>query len=270
MIVSPYKLFNTKSIINSIAAIAMTLSCTSAFSLDASKAPGHNFPILTSSYLLQDFNSANLPEEVSITDNLQNAYFYTNCYTANNCHKGVPEGAIIFNTPSGLKATAHSDYPRVELRGKREFTIGGPLNASQSGEAYIVQNPQTKSIIFAQIHGDKPGGSELLKLRWKDGAIIAGTKTHYGDKESRSTLLSGIRLNDKIDYTIEARGSDSEMIVLVKVTAQGQTSTQTFTFQKSGWDGVNLYFKAGNYNQTSDAAGEASIVAYSALNINYE
>ncbi|WP_256350653.1 polysaccharide lyase family 7 protein [Pseudomonas gingeri] len=270
MMASPYKLISTKSIINFTAAITMTLSCTYAFSLDASKAPGHNFPTLTSSYLLQDFNDANLPEEISITNNLQNSYFYTNCYTSNNCHKGVPEGAIIFSTPSGLKATAHSDYPRVELRAKREFTIGGPLNASQSGEAYIVQNPHTKSIIFAQIHGDKPGGSELLKLRWKDGAIIAGTKTHYGDNESRSTLLSGISLNDKIDYTIEAKGSDNEMTLQVKVTAAGQTSSKTFIFPKSGWDGVNLYFKAGNYNQTSDTTGDVAIVAYSALNINYE
>ncbi|NWB99112.1 polysaccharide lyase family 7 protein [Pseudomonas gingeri] len=265
---SPGKLINSKFIINSIAAIAMTFSSTYAFSLDANQAPGHNFPLLISAYLLQDFNSANMPEEVPITDNLQNAYFYTNCYNANNCHTGVPEGAIIFNTPSGLKATAHSDYPRVELRGKRTFTVGGPLSASQSGEVYIVQNPQSKSIIFAQIHGDKPGGSELLKLRWKDGAIIAGTKTNYGDKESRSTLLSGIALNDKINYTIEAKGSANEMTLLINVSAEGKTSSQTFSFPKSGWDGVNLYFKAGNYNQTSDTGGDAAIVAYGALNIN--
>ena len=263
------KLNRVKYTTKYILAISVVMGCSNAFALDAGKAPGLNFPGLTSSYLLQDFNGMNLPEEVALTKNYQSSYFYSNCYSPNNCYRSVPEGSMVFFAPSGFKSTPNSSYPRVELRAKRTFNVGQEIDVEQSGSVYIVQNPKTKSIIFAQIHGDKSGGSELLKLRWKDGSIVAGIKSRFGDSESQSILLAGVKLNEKIDYKIEAKGKDGEMRLSIKVTVNGNTSIKEFSFQEAGWEGVNLYFKAGNYNQTSDPQGAAAIVAYSAINIEY-
>jgi len=263
------KLNRVKYTTKYILAISVVMGCSNAFALDAGKAPGLNFPGLTSSYLLQDFNGMNLPEEVALTKNYQSSYFYSNCYSPNNCYRSVPEGSMVFFAPSGFRSTPDSSYPRVELRAKRTFNVGQEIDVEQSGSVYIVQNPKTKSIIFAQIHGDKSGGSELLKLRWKDGAIVAGIKSRFGDSESQSILLAGVKLNEKIDYKIEAKGKDGEMRLSIKVSVNGNTSIKEFSFQEAGWEGVNLYFKAGNYNQTSDPQGAAAIVAYSAINIEY-
>ncbi|HCN63868.1 MAG TPA: polysaccharide lyase family 7 protein [Pseudomonas sp.] len=257
--------FTTKYIL----AISVVVGCSNAFAQDAGKAPGFNFPGLTSSYLLQDFNGRYFPEEVALTKDYQSTYFYSNCYSANNCYRSVPEGSMVFFAPSGFKSTPNSSYPRVELRAKRTFNVGQEIDVEQSGSVFIVQNPKTKSIIFAQIHGDKSGGSELLKLRWKDGAIVAGIKSRFGDSESQSVLLAGVKLNEKIDYKIEAKGKDGEMRLSIKVSVNGNTSIKEFLFQEAGWEGVNFYFKAGNYNQTSDPQGAAAIVAYSAINIEY-
>lgn len=260
------KLNRVKYTTKYILAISVVMGCSNAFALDAGKAPGFNFPGLTSSYLLQDFNGMNLPEEVALTKNYQSSYFYSNCYSPNNCYRSVPEGSMVFFAPSGFKSTPNSSYPRVELRAKRTFNVGQEIDVEQSGSVYIVQNPKTKSIMFAQIHGDKSGGSELLKLRWKDGSIVAGIKSRFGDSESQSILLAGVKLNEKIDYKIEAKGKDGEMRLSIKVSVNGNTSIKEFSFQEAGWEGVNLYFKAGNYNQTSDPQGAAAIVAYSAIN----
>lgn len=263
------KLSGVKFVTKSILVISVVVGCSNAFALDAGKAPGFNFPGLTSSYLLQDFNGMNLPEEVALTKDYQSTYFYSNCYSANNCYRSVPEGSMVFFAPSGFKSTPNSSYPRVELRAKRTFNVGQEIDVEQSGSVFIVQNPKTKSIIFAQIHGDKSGGSELLKLRWKDGAIVAGIKSRFGDSESQSVLLAGVKLNEKIDYKIEAKGGDGEMRLSIKVSVNGNQSIKEFSFQKTGWEGVGLYFKAGNYNQTSDPQGAAAIVAYSAIHIEY-
>lgn len=251
------------------AAIALLPFGAAASSLDATQAPGYNFPAIVENYLLQDFDASDQAEEVPITSSLQNRFFYSNCFSPDNCAPGAPQGAIVFSVPSGFATTPNSHYPRVELRARRNFTIGSTFDITQSGDAYILQNPETRSIIFAQIHGDQPGGSELLKLRWDNGSIVAGTKENYGDPEDRTTLLTGVDLGEKISYTLQAKGSGNSMTLVIDVSAGGRASSREFVFPASGWGDVNLYFKAGNYNQTSDPAGGTAVVAYGALDISY-
>nr|WP_256732799.1 polysaccharide lyase family 7 protein [Pseudomonas sp. P7548] len=250
--------------------IAALPFCTAASSLDVIQAPGGNFPQLAENYVLQDFNAQDQPEEVPITHTLQNRYFYSNCFEPASCYRDAPEGAVVFRVPSGFASTPNSHYPRVELRAKRSFKLGNSLVITQSGDAYILQSPQTRSIIFAQIHGDKPGGSELLKLRWDNGSIVAGTKEHYGAPENKRLLLTDVGLGQKISYTIEAQGIATSMSLRIKVSAGDRVSTQTFEFPAAGWSDVALYFKAGNYNQSSNPDGGAAVVAYSAMKIQYQ
>ena len=106
----------------------------------------------------------------------------------------------------------------------------------------------------------------MLKLRWEDDAIIAGMKQNYGDPEKRTTLLSDVGLNEKIDYSIKAKGTASGMTFFPPALA----STVTFDYPKQGWEGIQLYFKAGNYNQDKNKDGSEAVVAYSKLEVRYK
>ncbi len=249
--------------------VLATLSA-SAWAKDEQNAPGENYPVLTRSYLLQSFDSSQKVKEEKITPKLQNQYFYSNCGGSEGCDSAIPEGAIMFKAPSGFGSTAHSEFPRVELRARQNFVNGSEFNNEQSGSVYIVQAPSTRSIIFAQIHGDKPGGSEMFKLRWENGAVVAGVKENYGDAEKRTTLLSGVGLNEKIDYKLKAKGTSGGMKVTIELSADGKTASKTFSYPELGWKGIQLYFKAGNYNQDKDKDGSEAKVAYSKLDVRYQ
>lgn len=249
--------------------LLVTLSA-SAWAENGQNTPGENYPLLTKEYLLQSFDGSEKPNEVKITAELHNRYFYSNCGGEKNCDSAIPAGAMVFKAPSGFGSTPHSEYPRVELRASHNFVNGDDFENQQSGSVFIVKNPSTRSIIFAQIHGDKPGGSEMLKLRWQNGEIVAGVKENYGDAEKRTTLLSGVGLKEKIDYSIKARGTASGMKVTIEASAGGKTASKTFSYPKQGWEGIPLYFKAGNYNQDKNQDGSEAVVAYSKLDLRYQ
>jgi len=259
---------NRTTKIATIAAVA-TFALT-AFAIGASNTPGENFPIMVSDYFLQGFDSSGNATNIDpLPSSYQDQYLYSNCYNSSHCYSGVPSGAAIFKTPSGLGTTPNSDYPRVELQAYHEFQNGQTFTNEQTGTAYIVTEPSTDSIIFAQIHGDKVGGSEMFKLRWVSGEVIAGVKANYGDTEVKTNLIAAA-LKSKINYTLKAVGTSSEIKVTITVSVNGGSAvSKTFTYPESGWSGINLYFKAGDYNQDSSADGSEAVVAYSAFNVSY-
>lgn len=233
------------------------------------KTPGVEFPLIVKNYLLQSFNEQKQFKQVAISDTLSNPYFYANCADKKSCIEGIPEKAMIFRVPSGYGSSSHSEYPRSELRAIHNFYNGEIFDNEQAGEFSVVQAPQTRSIIFAQIHGDKPGGSEMLKLRWRDGQIIAAVKQNYGDKEKRVTLLTGIGLRDSVNYKIRTIGTHQGIKLALDIEANGKSSHLDYFFPESGWKGIALYFKAGNYNQDAKLDGSQAIVAYSRLSLSY-
>ena len=250
-------------------AAAATLTFT-AFAISASNTPGENFPIMETQYDLQSFDSSGNTDDIPVTNSLQDRFFYSNCYNSTHCYSNVPSGAAIFKTPSGFGTTPNSDFPRVELRATKDFFNGDTFTNIQTGTAYIVTAPSTNSIIFAQIHGEKTGGSEMFKLRWVDGEVIAGVKASFGDDEVKTNLIPAA-LKDKIAYTLAAVGTNTQIAVTITVSVNGGTPvSKTFTYLKSnGWSGFGLYFKAGDYNQDASNDGSEAVVAYSALNVTY-
>lgn len=231
--------------------------------------PAHYFPVLKKQYVLQSFDGSKKPSEQVIDEKLENQYFYSNCSDSKRCEPAIPAGATIFRVPSGFGSTPNSEFPRSELRATHNFTNGSSFSNEQSGSVYILDSPSTQSIIFAQIHGDKAGGSELFKLRWKNGNVVAGVKEKYGDPEKQVTLLSNVKLKDRIDYTLSATGNGSGIEVSISASSNGRTEVKTFDFPKSSWEGIQLYFKAGNYNQDSKLDGSLSAVAYGKLSVRY-
>jgi len=250
-------------------AAAATLTLT-AFAISAGSTPGENFPVMETQYELQSFDSDGNTDEVPVINSLQDRFFYSNCYDSKHCYKGVPLGAAIFKTPSGFGSTPNSNFPRVELRATKDFFDGDTFTNTQTGTAYIVTAPSTNSIIFAQIHGEKTGGSEMFKLRWQDGEVIAGVKAAFGDEEAKTNLIPAA-LKDQIGYTLTAVGTNSQINVTVTISVNGGVPvSKTFTYLKSnGWSGFGLYFKAGDYNQDASNDGSEAVVAYSALNVTY-
>lgn len=83
-------------------------------------------------------------------------------------------------------------------------------------------------------------------------------------------MLKGLELNDKLNYKIEVKGSEGGMVLLVSAAANGRQASREFDIPPSGWQGINLYFKAGNYNQTAEQDGGAAIVAYTSLDVGYQ
>ncbi|MDQ3594711.1 MAG: hypothetical protein M3531_08150 [Pseudomonadota bacterium] len=74
-----FKVFGARVIAVSVVAIGAIFNGGNAFALDATKPPGDNLSNLSRAYVLQDFNAQGQAEEIAIGENLQNAYFYTNC-----------------------------------------------------------------------------------------------------------------------------------------------------------------------------------------------
>lgn len=252
------------------APLALQMLSGSALAQEVLRTPAENDPALAQSYLLQAFDHRQKPNEVRITPSLKNEYFYSNCADTSDCDPAIPKGATMFKTPSGFGSTAHSEFPRVELRAAQDFFSGNDFTIEQSGSVYIVKNPSTRSTIFAQIHGDRPGGSELFKLRWNNGTVVAGIKEHFGDPEKRVTLLSNVGLKEKMDYKLIAKGNQQGIEVTVEMSANGQRASQSFSYPRQSWDGIALYFKAGNYNQDKNADGSEAVVAYTHLNLQYK
>jgi hypothetical protein len=211
--------------------------------LNPANAPGQNFNL--SGYTLQTLSSSLTLKQVNPIGSYSDSYFYTDGTT----------GAMTFYVPSGAGSTPNSEYPRSELRANATWNMGGTHTLSASMK--VLQQPATGKIIIGQIHGEQTGGSELLKLRWTNGAVLMGVKQHFADPEQQILIKSGLALGDNIDYVIKLVGST------VTVTVNG--SSQSFTYDAASWSAIDLYFKAGAYSQDSSADGTFAKVAVTAL-----
>lgn len=164
--------------------------------------------------------------------------------------------AMVFNCPDNGATTRGSHFPRSELRDTDEWTFSGQHTLSAS--LAVTQQPGSGNIIVGQIHGNGPG-SEALKIRWSKGDVVVGIKSSPGSTEERFTLVRGLALGDRIDYTIAQSGHT------VTVTVNG--ASKSFTYDHS-WDGDSVYFKAGNYLQDNSASGSAGVVKFYALSVH--
>jgi Alginate lyase len=174
-------------------------------------------------------------------------------YTSDFFYFDARSGAMVFHCPDSGAKTRQSHYPRVELRRLDEWTFAGTNRLSAT--LAVLRQPGSTSIIVAQIHGHS-AGSEALKIRWIDGAIIAAAKTSLGAAETRVTLASGVKLGQRFSLRIEQR----ERVVNIEING----ASASFTYDAS-WNDQAVYFKAGNYLQDNSASGSAGTVAFYTL-----
>ncbi|WP_430387514.1 polysaccharide lyase family 7 protein [Dyella sp. 20L07] len=231
---------------------AMALAGWIAFSTGASAAgmsgagaPGQHF----------DLASYKLQTPIAKGDSVQEvAQPALRDFTAPFFYFDASTNTMVFDCPDNGASTRGSHFPRSELRDTNEWTFS-PGEHTLSASLAVTRQPSTGNIIIGQIHGNG-SGSEALKIRWSKGDVVVGIKTSPGNTEQRFTLVRGLALGDRIDYSIAQ--SDHAVTVTINGTSR------SFTYDHS-WDGDSVYFKAGNYLQDNSASGSAGVVKFYAL-----
>jgi hypothetical protein len=183
-----------------------------------------------------DTAHAGSPDEITQPElaSFSNAYFFLN--SAKN--------GVIFHAPVGGATTAHSDYPRSELR---EMTNSGKTEASWSNTSgthimtirqAITHTPSTKpDVVAGQIHDSS---DDVIEIR------LFGSRLYVeADGDDLGPLDEGYVLGTTFTVKVEASGGH------IKVYYNGDLKID-YDQSGSGW-----YFKAGCYTQSNPDKGDS-------------
>jgi hypothetical protein len=212
----------------------------SAGSLNANLPPGKNFDL--SLWELQEpIGSPGSPTTISpqqLFAGFHDAYFYTD----------PGDGSMTFWDPENGVTTANSSYPRSELR---EMTSAGatadwPPSGTHTLRAMLKVTQVPDHVCVGQIHlgtGTPASTKPLLELfYYANGTIVLGIEqTPAGGNEVKYTV-GNAPLGTKWSYVI---GLSGNTISLVIDGGAQQTFAMSSTFNQE-----NMYFKAGDYDQT--------------------
>jgi poly(beta-D-mannuronate) lyase len=262
--------------------------------LDPNAPPGDNFD-LSHWKITLPINNAEEHSAAELVAGYENPdFFFTDPDT----------GGMVFKAPNLGDTTGGSTYARSELREMLNPTgsatahnnnwvtstssstarsaaggVDGTMNATLTVDHVSTTGDSTKwgRVIVGQIHGPD---SEVIRLYYHKrptdtrGAIYFGHDTPsnsnsyiaiIGDPNNLNPA-NGILLGQMWSYEIKVVGHT----MTVKVTPQGgSTTTVTFTIE-SGYDGLDLYFKAGVYNQnnTGTSSDYAQATFYSLTHVH--
>jgi hypothetical protein len=161
--------------------------------------------------------------------------------------------AVTFFTPEDGAHTTNSSYPRTELR---ELNANGSdANWNMVGTnimtASLMATDITDHTVIGQVHigSPLPGASvasstkPLLELYYySNGNIIAGLEKSPSGSQT-TTTIGNVPLGTKFTYTIQVSG-DAVTIKLNNASPIALTASSSF-------NEYGMYFKAGNYLQTT-------------------
>lgn len=174
-------------------------------------------------------------------------------------------GALVFWAPTKGATTPNSAHPRTELVSTSSFSGDSSGTHTLSATLSVQQLPPANDIIVGQIHG---GGSSssipLLMLHYASGSLTVWVRpTPSTGSQKVATVLTGVPLNTSFSYKITETGSSMK----VSVTYGSKTGSSTIALG-SGFDGMNLRFQAGDYqqsdaNSSSTEGGKMTITALS-------
>ena len=156
-------------------------------------------------------------------------------------------GSLGFWAPTKGATTPNSAHPRTELVSTSHWTGDSSTKHELKATLSIQDLPSGKDIIIGQIHG---GGSSssipLLMLHYKSGDLVVYTrKTPSVASSTTKTVLTGVPLNSSFSYTISETGKS----MTVTADYSGKSGSATISLP-SGFDGMELRFQAGDYQQT--------------------
>jgi len=232
-----------------------------AAALSTSVAPGGNFDL--SVWELQEpvgspgSPTTIKPAQLKGPNGFQDKYFYTD----------TGDGSMTFWDPENGVHTPNSNYSRSELR---EMTSSGAAadwkpsgNHTLSATVKITKVPD--HVAVGQIHlgsGSPTSTKPLLELYYhSNGDIVLGVeKAPTGGQNTYS--IANVPLNTKWSYVIGLSGHT------ISLTINGGAAKK-YTVPSS-FDPYGMYFKAGDYNQSSSSSSTiGATVHFYALKITH-
>ncbi|MEY9856128.1 hypothetical protein ABH935_001732 [Catenulispora sp. GAS73] len=229
--------------------------------LNTSVAPGGNFDL--SVWELQEPTGSPgspttiSPSQLEGANGYQDSYFYTD----------PNDGAMTFWDPENGVTTPNSNYSRSELRemnsdGSAANWFAAGTTNTLSATLKVTQVPN--HVCVGQIHLGSGGSTKpLLELfYYANGDIkMAIEQTPAGGNEVL-TYVGNVPVGTQWSYVI---GLSNSTISLSLNGGAAQTWTASSTF-----DGYGMYFKAGDYDQTSGSDSSVGAkVGFYALSISH-
>ncbi len=235
-------------------------TATAAYALDPSLAPSGNFD-LTHWYLT--LPSAQIVDPITLSNGylLQNVF-----YTYPNW------GGMTLRCPNLAGTTTNTHYSRTELRevlhpldssyidDSNNWTtaIGGHLRARLKVDRVSTTGDSSRvgRVIIGQIHGPS---TEVIRLYYDKkpweakGRIYAGMDSTSDITTWSTDIVSnkngdGIALGELFTYVIQLKDNRLQVDILRN---QGRLVNTYIRYVDPAYRGLNLYFKAGVYNQNN-------------------
>ena len=228
--------------------------------LDPSVAPGGNFDLSLWELQLPTGSAGDpttiLPSQLEGDDGFQDSYFYTGA-----------DGSMTFWDPENGVTTPNSNYSRSELR---EMTSSGAAanwfaaGTTNKLSATVKATTVPSSVCVGQIHLGSGGSTKpLLELFYhSDGEIEIGIEQTPAGGNEVVYDIANVPLGTEWSYTIGLAGSTISLSIN---GGAARTWTASSTF-----NGYGMYFKAGDYDQTSGSSSTVGAqVEFYALSISH-
>ncbi|HEX8705414.1 MAG TPA: polysaccharide lyase family 7 protein [Myxococcaceae bacterium] len=251
--------------------------------LDPSAPPSDNFDLTHWKLTLPSAS------EVSAAT-LSNGYELENTF-----YTSPVTGGMVFRCPNLADTTTNSSYSRTELR--EMLAPGGSASAPANNWVFSTSSAASKAeaggvdgtlratltvdrvsttgdsskvgrVIVGQIHGPS---SEPIRLYFhkrptdQRGAIYFAHDTPSNSNSYHAIIgdpnnlnpTNGIQLGEMWSYEIKVVGQT----MTVKVTPQGRSTVTTTFALESGYNDLDMYFKAGVYNQNNTGTADDYVQA---------
>jgi hypothetical protein len=228
--------------------------------LSTTVAPGGNFNLSVWELQLPTGSAGDpttiSPSQLEGASGFQDSYFYTN----------TSDGGMSFWDPENGVTTANSSYARSELR---EMSNGSAANWFPSGttntlSATVKVTQVPSHVCVGQIHLGSGGSTKpLLELfYYSSGEIEIGIEqTPAGGNEVLHDV-GKVSLGTKWSYKIGLSGSTISLSINGS-SAGSWTMSSTF-------NGYGMYFKAGDYDQSSGSSSTVGAkVEFYALTVSH-
>jgi Alginate lyase len=207
--------------------------------------PGGNFDL--SHWMLEEPTGATIsPAKLEGPSGFQDTYFFTNAI----------DGSMSFWDPENGSTTPNSNYPRSELR---ELSAQGTdanwaVAGSHTLSATLKVTQVPDHVCVGQIHvgtGTPSTTKPLLELfYYANGDIVMAIEDSPSGNQTPHQV-GKVPLGTPWSYVIGLTGNASGNTVSLVL---GGGSPQTWAMP-SGFDQENMYFKAGDYDQSAGSSG---------------
>jgi len=177
------------------------------------------------------------------------------------------DGAMVMKVPgspddTGCVTTPNSTHCRTELAETSSWSPNNATNRMKATLAVMEADPTQYGTVIGQIHMDASVSTKpVCELYYaQDGDIYIGVEETRAGEDEHFTYVGNVPIGTQFSYEIEYY--DNELKVALNSNFLPNLDTYSL-------DAPLSYFKAGNYNQSTDSQSGASDVHFYALTIQH-